>query len=75
MPPAVESTPLVQPVDAESREQTEQEIQDMQGTRLLVGVERAGNHRNILWEKLDLKNKGVKLQVFLMNMGKQEGNP
>lgn len=33
------------------------------------------NHRNNLREKLGLKNKGVNLQVFLMNMGEQEGNP
>ncbi|MGH0053428.1 MAG: helix-turn-helix transcriptional regulator [Sphaerochaetaceae bacterium] len=31
------------------------------------------NHRNNLREKLGLKNKGVNLQVFLMNMGEQEG--
>jgi DNA-binding CsgD family transcriptional regulator len=32
------------------------------------------NHRNNLREKLGLKNKGVNLQVFLMNMGEQEEN-
>ncbi|WP_332445808.1 helix-turn-helix transcriptional regulator [Sphaerochaeta sp.] len=30
------------------------------------------NHRNNLREKLGLKNKGVNLQVFLMNMGEEE---
>jgi len=30
------------------------------------------NHRNNLREKLGLKNKGVNLQVFLMNMGEDE---
>ena len=33
------------------------------------------NHRNNLREKLGLKNKGVNLQVFLMNVGEQDGNP
>jgi len=31
------------------------------------------NHRNNLREKLGLKNKGVNLQSFLMNMGAEEG--
>lgn len=168
MHPAVESTPLVQPVGEESREQTEQEIQDMQmvqgfllelkeletiepseenrkkvkeyflpelekqqelvkdpltlicldiikknldeivdasGTMgklykvltpsevkvaefirmgmsskdiantLEITQKTVENHRNNLREKLGLKNKGVNLQVFLMNMGEQEGNP
>lgn len=168
MHPAVESTPLVQPVGEESREQTEQEIQDMQmvqgfllelkeletiepseenrkkvkeyflpelekqqelvkdpltlicldiikknldeivdasGTMgklykvltpsevkvaefirmgmsskdiantLEITQKTVENHRNNLREKLGLKNKGVNLQVFLMNMGEQERNP
>ena len=33
------------------------------------------NHRNNLREKLGLRNKGVNLQVFLMNMGEEETKP